>query len=61
MTAPVDLRAVLGFGFIWKQMPSLSDSDDDLIGRARDGEMHALDALVRRHQSWVFNFALRMI
>lgn len=42
-------------------MPSLPDLDNDLIALARDGDLEALDALVRRHQSWVFNLALRMI
>lgn len=40
---------------------SASDSDSALVERARGGEMDALDALVRRHQSWVFNLALRMV
>ncbi len=37
-----------------------SQSDDDLVARAIAGGMDELDALVRRHQSWVFNLALRM-
>lgn len=35
--------------------------DDTLVARCRQGDMTALDALVRRHQAWVFNLALRMM
>ena len=42
-------------------MDMTSESDDNLIARARSGNMDALDALVRRHQSWTFNLALRMV
>jgi RNA polymerase sigma factor (sigma-70 family) len=38
-----------------------SPSDESLVAQARQGDMAALDALVRRHQSWVFNLALRMV
>lgn len=38
-----------------------SESDEGLVEKARGGDMDALDALVRRHQSWVFNLALRMV
>jgi len=42
-------------------MDSISELDKSLVAKARGGDMDALDALVRRHQSWVFNLALRMI
>src|SRR5271156_6740180 len=42
-------------------MDTNSDTDESLVTRARGGDMDALDALVRRHQSWIFNLALRMI
>jgi RNA polymerase sigma factor (sigma-70 family) len=42
-------------------MDSTSELDDSLVEKARGGDMDALDALVRRHQSWVFNLALRMV
>lgn len=36
-------------------------TDDALVAQARGGDLDALDTLVRRHQSWVFNLALRMV
>lgn len=36
-------------------------TDETLVSRAQQGDMVALDGLVRRHQSWVFNLALRMV
>lgn len=38
-----------------------SVSDEALVAGARAGDPEALEALVRRHQSWVFNLALRMV
>lgn len=32
-----------------------------LVGRARSGESAALEELVRRHQSWIYNIAVRML
>lgn len=37
------------------------DADALLVARAQRGELAALDELVRGHQSWVFNLALRMV
>lgn len=37
-----------------------SPSDEDLVAKAIAGGLEELDALVRRHQAWVFNLALRM-
>ena len=37
------------------------ENDETLVLRAQNGDMTALDTLVRNHQSWVFNLALRMI
>lgn len=42
-------------------MDSISETDESLVTRARGGDLDALDALVRRHQSWIFNLALRMV
>jgi len=42
-------------------MDSIQESDESLVAKARGGDMGALDALVRQHQSWVFNLALRMV
>ncbi|MFC5456066.1 RNA polymerase sigma factor [Prosthecobacter fluviatilis] len=37
------------------------ENDETLVLRAQNGDMTALDTLVRNHQSWVFNLALRMV
>jgi RNA polymerase sigma factor (sigma-70 family) len=37
-----------------------SQTDEYLVAKAIAGGLDELDALVRRHQSWVFNLALRM-
>jgi RNA polymerase sigma factor (sigma-70 family) len=42
-------------------MDSIFETDECLVEKARAGDMDALDLLVRRHQSWVFNLALRMV
>lgn len=36
-------------------------TDETLVLQAQSGDLDALDMLVRRHQSWVFNLALRMV
>lgn len=36
-------------------------TDESLVTLGQRGDMIALDALVRRHQTWVFNLALRMV
>ncbi|MBL9131062.1 MAG: RNA polymerase sigma factor [Verrucomicrobiaceae bacterium] len=36
-------------------------ADESLVALAQQGDMAALDVLVRRHQAWVFNLALRMV
>jgi len=42
--------------------PTATDQDDrTLVARARTGENAALEALVRRHQRWVYNIAVRML
>lgn len=35
--------------------------DCDLVARARSGEGDALEELVRRHQPWIYNIAVRML
>ncbi|OYW75994.1 MAG: hypothetical protein B7Z37_10650 [Verrucomicrobia bacterium 12-59-8] len=42
-------------------MDTIPMTDETLITHAQGGDMDALDSLVRRHQSWVFNLALRMV
>lgn len=42
-------------------MEKILPTDDVLVAQARGGDLEALDTLVRRHQSWVFNLALRMV
>jgi len=36
-------------------------SDRELLARIRDGSREALEELVRRHQGWIYNIALRMV
>src|SRR5437667_6677686 len=39
-----------------------SDPEDQaLVARARSGERQALEALVGRHQAWIYNIAVRML
>jgi RNA polymerase sigma factor (sigma-70 family) len=35
--------------------------DRDLVARARTGDSRAVDELVRRHQAWIYNIAVRML
>lgn len=42
-------------------MTETAETDETLVSHAQSGDMEALDLLVRRHQGWVFNLALRMI
>jgi RNA polymerase sigma factor (sigma-70 family) len=39
-----------------------SDPEDcALVARAKGGDREALEAIVRRHQAWIYNIALRML
>src|SRR5260370_40613423 len=39
-----------------------TDPEDRRLGaRARSGESDALEELVRRHQAWIYNIAVRML
>jgi RNA polymerase sigma factor (sigma-70 family) len=38
-----------------------SSADQELVSKAQAGDKLALESLVRRHQPWVFNIAIRMI
>lgn len=42
-------------------MNASPESDEHLVAEAKAGGLKALDTLVRRHQSWIFNLALRMV
>jgi RNA polymerase sigma factor (sigma-70 family) len=36
-------------------------ADGELVERAKNGERAALESLVRRHQAWIYNIAIRMV
>jgi RNA polymerase sigma factor (sigma-70 family) len=40
---------------------SSDPTDEELVSSARSGNQEALEQLVRRHQPWVFNIAIRMM
>ena len=41
---------------------NVSDAEDiALVERASGGDKEALDALIRRHQAWIYNVAVRMV
>jgi hypothetical protein len=42
--------------------PAPTDPEDcALVARARGGDRDALEGLVRRHQAWIYNIAVRML
>ncbi len=41
--------------------PGAAPSDEDLAGKAAAGDREALEALLTRHRSWIYNLALRML
>lgn len=36
-------------------------TDEDLITKAVEGDKNALEGLIKRHQDWIYNIALRMV
>ena len=40
---------------------SLDHEDQSLVLRARSGDRQALEGLVQRHQTWIYNIAIRML
>ena len=36
-------------------------SDESLVSQAQDGSRGAQEQLVKRHQSWIYNIAVRMV
>jgi RNA polymerase sigma factor (sigma-70 family) len=41
--------------------PAFDLEDQGLVARARAGQREALEALVERHQAWIYNIAVRML
>jgi RNA polymerase sigma factor (sigma-70 family) len=46
---------------IFKERQGTSSIDDGLVAQAMQGNRKAIEQLIRRHQKWVFNIALRMV
>ena len=46
--------------FWMKSAPDL-ESDESLVAKAVEGQQEALEELVRRHQAWLYNLAIRMV
>ena len=44
-----------------KGTPEADPADAELVAAAQTGNKESLEKLVRRHQPWVFNIALRMV
>jgi hypothetical protein len=40
---------------------SFDAEDQALVMRARSGDRQALEELIRRHQGWIYNIAVRML
>ena len=51
----------MSYPFSDRSDPDTLDSDEELVRLAKEGERAALDTLVRRHQVWIYNLALRML
>lgn len=47
--------------FISETPHTSGPTDEALVSQAQDGDKGALEQLIRRHQPWVFNVALRML
>lgn len=45
----------------FKNDVDVADSDVQLIDQALEGNQHALEKLIRRHQAWIYNIAFRMV
>src|SRR6266850_990714 len=43
------------------QSDRTDDDDRALVARAQAGERQALEEIVRRHQAWIYNIAIRML
>src|SRR5438128_5219636 len=41
--------------------PATDDADLGLVGRAKAGACEALEELIRCHQAWIYNIAIRML
>src|SRR5687767_12297662 len=43
------------------EIPADDTTDLDLVEKVRNGDRAALETLVLRHQSWIYNIAVRMV
>lgn len=45
----------------FNEIKSEGDTDEVLLTAIRDGDKHALERLILRHQAWIYNITMRMV